>query len=1021
MIQKQLHRFLGAFAGFAVVSTAWAAGTPTPRNDDMYPPAENAKAAISFDGKGFIVNGRHIFLASGSLHYPRVPHELWADRLLRMKQAGFNGVQTYAFWNYHEPVENQWNFSGDGDVEQFLATAQKLGLYATVRVGPYICAEWDSGGYPVWTRFVPNLKSIRTLDPVWMSLNDHWYDKYIPIIAKHQITRGGNVILVQLENEHPRGWGVLPDDPYFVHLHDEAVKDGIEVPHFMSGMHHGGSPSPEDLDTTARKTPWYSTETWPGWFDDYRTLARKKFRSVVAANWATEAHGGDGQNYYMIHGGSNFDSWSDDSTAASYDYGAAIGQCGDLRPIYYQMKRANQFAASFPDIIGNSTSALADHKNFATGKHIEVLGARKGDSTVGDAGTIVFLRNHGTDESLATLKDGSTFRMPGDANYPLAENATIAPGVKIVSDSAPVLAVAHNDGVVTVVVYGMPGDTGHLTLAVDGDFTVGKTTAGITADHLNFTVKYPDSGIEQCIINRGGNGGDSQIRLLAVNEDLSLYTWIIGPEGRQDVIFGPAFVQKVDHASDGKTAVIIERPYGQASCGQVAVFGAKDSEWHLAAPADASIESQAAPTLGQWQMSEAKEVAADFDDSSWKQSDAPLPMGADGDNSAFAWYRTTVNLPTAGQGQLSLKGANNLEVYVNGRHLDFKGGGYTADFVAGKNTLTVFASHKGRNKMFAYLGPLDTYDIKGLQSAQLRINGQTQPILGWRLKGGAGLDRAVGWSSLVDSAGVPAFYRTTFSARPPGELGAHPILRVNYKGLSRGMIWVNGHSLGRYPEKIRVDSLYIPECWLSSDGNNTLTVFDETGQAPSEISLLVEQPASREVVRCDAPIDPATPIIVPAEFHAPEMKVINAGNLAWNCAVSAQYTTKGQDQPIDVASAGAVTDGDADTVWGPPDQKHVSSASASVDLGQSRHIKVAEIVFDSAANGYKYTLEGSTDGKTWLKLGDQSTAVPTSPDSPSELTRLNLNGDAYRYLRVTIHAGRNFNIAEIRAFAEGKA
>ena len=51
----------------------------------------------------------------------------------------------------------------------------------------------------------------------YLALNDHWYDKVLPIVAAHQIQRGGNVILVQLENEHPKGWGVV-HDPYFDHL-----------------------------------------------------------------------------------------------------------------------------------------------------------------------------------------------------------------------------------------------------------------------------------------------------------------------------------------------------------------------------------------------------------------------------------------------------------------------------------------------------------------------------------------------------------------------------------------------------------------------------------------------------------------------------------------------------------------------------------------------------------------------------------------------------------------------------------
>src|SRR5580698_5152401 len=78
--------------------------------ESMFPPAPDAKAAIDFDGKGFIVNGKRIYVSSGSIEYSRVPRELWHDRLLRLKRAGFTTVEMYTFWNLHEPKEGQFDF-----------------------------------------------------------------------------------------------------------------------------------------------------------------------------------------------------------------------------------------------------------------------------------------------------------------------------------------------------------------------------------------------------------------------------------------------------------------------------------------------------------------------------------------------------------------------------------------------------------------------------------------------------------------------------------------------------------------------------------------------------------------------------------------------------------------------------------------------------------------------------------------------------------------------------------------------
>ena len=47
-----------------------------------------------------------------------------------------------------------------------------------------------------------------------------------------------------------------------------------------------------------------------------------------------------------------------------------VGQAGDLRPIYYNMKRANYFARSFAGILENSTNADAQYRNFATGVRV---------------------------------------------------------------------------------------------------------------------------------------------------------------------------------------------------------------------------------------------------------------------------------------------------------------------------------------------------------------------------------------------------------------------------------------------------------------------------------------------------------------------------------------------------------------------------------------------------------------------------------------------------------------------------
>lgn len=975
-------------SGLIICLPASAVGT---HNDQIYPPAPAAKSLIDYDGKGFLINGQRTVITSGSVHYARVPRELWPEILLRLKRGGFNTVQTYAFWNFHEEHENEFNFSGDHDLGAFLDAAQKLGLNATVRVGPYVCAEWDSGGYPVWLRFKPNVQ-LRSNTPEFLALSDHWYEKIIPLVAQHQINHGGNVILVQLENEHSNGWGVVNDDPYFVHLHDKAKALGLEVPFWMSGLNHGGSPAPGNLDPSKRTNPWYTTEFWAGWFDAYRTLPAKKYLQINHAQWQNLAHGGGGYNFYMLFGGTNFDHWSDDSTGASYDYGAAIGQAGDLRLMYYRMKRVNLLAQSFPDILANDTDASSTYNNTVKGAGVSILGARQSDQ-----GAFVFLENNQPREETAQFSSGETLRLAKNSIYPIPHDVVLTDGVKISDGTLPVLALAHHRGTATLVVYGQPGDTGRITL--QGNLTPGAASANFTVhqtgEKTELKIKIPDQGVTECALRN--------VRVLAINQDLSLYTWLIGDKDQQDLVFGPAFVQDLQEAA-GKMTVTLERPYGQPGSGQVAVYGAQNQEWHLAVSADTSLDAQPAPTLDPWQMRATMEQQLNFDDSTWKQSPEPLEMGADGDDGAFAWYRATINVPTAGPGKLRLKGGDELQVYLNGQSLGKYKQDMPATFTAGANVIAVLASHHGRNKVFSYYGALDARDTKGLTGpAYSLIGGQTTEITGWKMRGGLNFDpaKATSWGPVRDTQGAAAFYQTSFTAHPPAALGAHPILRVTFAGLGRGTVWLNGHNLGQYPEKIRIDGLYLPECWLV-DGTNQLTIFDTAGANPSQVKLYVETAASREVIQTSTPTDPATPMIVPQENPIIDFSALNKDNIAFQAQATASVNSP----------ALALTDGDLETSW-----TGAKEAWVALDLGKVQVIKTCEISWGSPAKTYKYTLEGSLDGQQWTQLGDETTAVPTSPDSPSELSRLNLSGASYRYLRVTIHEGKTFDIAEIKAFA----
>ncbi|KKL84597.1 hypothetical protein LCGC14_1963150, partial [marine sediment metagenome] len=156
---------------------------------------------VRYDDRSFIVDETRIWLSSGSIHYFRVPRELWRDRLLKAKRAGLNCVQTYVAWNVHEVAPGEWDFSGERDLREFILQAGELGLYVILRPGPYICAEWDFGGFPPHLTCKSGI-AYRTANAAYMHYFDRYLGQLLPRLVDLQVTRGGNIILIQNENEY---------------------------------------------------------------------------------------------------------------------------------------------------------------------------------------------------------------------------------------------------------------------------------------------------------------------------------------------------------------------------------------------------------------------------------------------------------------------------------------------------------------------------------------------------------------------------------------------------------------------------------------------------------------------------------------------------------------------------------------------------------------------------------------------------------------------------------------------------
>lgn len=358
----------------------------------------------------FLLNGEPVRIVSGAMHYFRVPREYWRDRLLKIKACGFNTIETYTAWNLHEPKESEFDFSGNLDLGAYLELIQELGMYAIVRPGPYICSEWEFGGLPWWLLKYDDLQ-LRCMNERFIEKTDRYFDAIIPIIAAHQIGNGGNVIMVQVENEY----GSYGDDSEYLRYLAAGLRSrGITTELFTSDgdcdfMLTGGtlpeihktcnfgsraSKSFDKLRKFQSDGPLMCAEFWNGWFDHWGEKHHKRDASDAAKSLKEVLDCGASVSVYMMHGGTNFGYMNGANceekvyypTVSSYDDDAPINEYGGLTEKYYEFKKVlgeygfssdieveNPVTVSYGDVELKESAGLFDNINVLSEKITDVL------------------------------------------------------------------------------------------------------------------------------------------------------------------------------------------------------------------------------------------------------------------------------------------------------------------------------------------------------------------------------------------------------------------------------------------------------------------------------------------------------------------------------------------------------------------------------------------------------------------------------------------------------------------------
>jgi beta-galactosidase GanA len=551
---------------------------------------------VSFDKYSLFVDGRRLVVWSGEVHPFRLPSpSLWTDVLQKMRANGYNTVCLYVNWSYHSPAPGVYDFTGVRDLGQFLSTAADVGLFVTVRPGPYINAEVDAGGFPGW--MTTSSGTARTNNSTYLGHVDEWLTAVNAIISKHQYTDGGGtVLLYQLENEYASHLTDGVGSSYLAHLYAKARADGITVPlfhndkgrngdwvpgSFSTGSESGrylyafdGYPSPSSAppdwgyfgsggstggSTASPNTPGFEAEFGGGWFDCWggAEFSGQGYAGARATRDAVYerrfyltnlANGIKLHNVYMTFGGTSWGWLPAPVVYTSYDYGAAIDEARNQTSKLVPMKQIGLMLESVPDLaqldraatVTASNSAIKTYHltNPATGAHFYFLR----NDTTSDLSVTVPVSVAGSQVTVPV--SGSGIRFNGKDMKMLATGIKLGRRTLLYTTAQPMYQATIGNQDVAVLI-GRSGDGVETVLAASSAPTVtvlgGSATSAYTASTGRLRINATLSGLVRVLIGFGD--GAAPLLLLLADDTASATLWRQASAAGPMLVRGPALLR----------------------------------------------------------------------------------------------------------------------------------------------------------------------------------------------------------------------------------------------------------------------------------------------------------------------------------------------------------------------------------------------------------------------------------------------------------------------------------------------
>ena len=670
---KSVELILAALLGFACALPPQI----SKRFEDASSPAASP---VTYDKYGISINGQRIFHHSAELHYWRLPSPaLWRDVLQKYKAAGLTAASIYYDWGYHSPKSGEYDFTGVRDIDLFNQIAKEVGIYLVSRSGPYINAETTGGGFPGWV--VTSQGKLRSIASDYTAHWMQWLTAVDPYLVKHQITKGGAIILNQVENEYTSGL-TNTSGQYMAALAKKFRDDGLtgipftfndanEAGHFINGTGavniYGYDAYPQGFDCS-KPTVWGQLPTsfrdvhnqqnpngpnfipefqggafdpWGGvGYDKCQQYTNDEFEKVFYKN--NFAQGVSMVSYYMGYGGTSWGGLPEPTVYTAYGYGSSIQESRQLTTKYDELKRQGFFLRTFKDfamtdLAGSGTTYTSDSSIFTTvlsnpetKSSFYIVRHNDGTSTSKNSFSLSINSAYAGNVSIPRMA-GTSITLDGRDSKLLVVDYKISNSTTMAYSTTDAMVNAQIGGRDVVILYGPNGQDGEASFTFSYrpkvKVSTGSATFNVTGNTVTFTFKTTGDNI---VTVYGGSG--LLLYLLQEEEAAKFWAPTVGSNGFDfnDFILakGPYVVRNA--TVTGSTANLVGDTNGTTTL-EVAGTNVKSVTWNgqqvktkttawgtLVGTVGGAPVAITLPALSNWKYSAASpETASSFDDSKW--------------------------------------------------------------------------------------------------------------------------------------------------------------------------------------------------------------------------------------------------------------------------------------------------------------------------------------------------------------------------------------------------------------------